>query len=63
MTATTFSNRVNTKINKEVITAEILYYRMIANNIPMECQKWHLNRLFTLLRVCDAKNQPQKIKR
>lgn len=62
MTATTFSNRVNTKINKEVITAEILYYRMIANNIPMECQKWHLNRLFTLLRVCDAKNQPQKSK-
>ena len=50
MTATTFS-KTNTKPNNEVITAEILYYRMIVHNIPMECQKWHLNRLLTLIQI------------
>lgn len=58
MTASTFSDSSNHKGKKEVITAELLYYRMIVNNIPMECQKWHLNRLFALIRVCDLKNAP-----
>ncbi len=59
MTATTFSESLNTKKHsKEVVTAEILYHRMFTNNIPMECQKWHLNRLLTLIRVCDTKNSP-----
>jgi hypothetical protein len=59
MTATIFSNDKKT-INREVVTAEILYYWMISMNIPFECQKWHLNRLVTLINVCYIKNQPSK---
>lgn len=60
MTATTFREDKTGKRGREIITSEIIYYWMIAYNIPPEYQKWHLNRLLTLIRVCDIKNQPPK---
>ena len=60
MTATTFHQENKGGGNGELITSELIYYWMVSLNIPFECQKWHLNRLFTLIKVCSIKNQPPK---
>ena len=60
MTATKIYEDKGARPNRETITSELIYYWMIALNIPMECQKWHLNKLLMLIRVCNLKNKPPK---
>lgn len=60
MTATYVSEDKSGNKSHETVTSELIYYWMILHGIPFECQKWHLNRLLMLIRVCERKNTPPK---
>ena len=60
MTASWFNDKQTPKSKQKAVTAELIYYWMISLQIPFECEKWHLNRLLTLIRVCNIENSPKK---
>lgn len=61
MTATWFSEKESSN-NKQsqAVTSELIYYWMLSFNIPVEFERWHINRLTTLIRVFIEKNAPKK---
>lgn len=60
MTATTITKIEQSTKKQEILTSELIYYYMIQFQIPFECEKWHLNRLLTLIEVCSTKGTPEK---
>lgn len=60
--ATTFKETLDQKAagRSEIITSELIYFWMVSYQVPLECENWHLNRLFALLRICNIKNTPPK---
>lgn len=60
-TATTIKTTSSSKI-KRTITSELIYYWMFAQNIPIECEKWHINRLMTLIEISSIESNPKKQK-
>lgn len=61
--ATFVPNCGREQVNRDVPTSELIYYWMIINNIPFECQYWHLGRLLKLIEICSLKNNNKRISR
>lgn len=60
MSATWFYKKENEHGKKSIVTSEVIYYWLVAQQIPFEVQYWHFNRLLTLVNVCNDKNTPKK---
>lgn len=63
MTATTFNEPKNSLPPREQISNELIYYWIVSYQIPWEVENWHLNRLFTLIKVFNVKNSKDKPKK
>lgn len=61
MSATWFTDKAGPR-NRDIITAEVIYHWMFSASIALECENWHLNKLFTLIKVFNEKNSPEKNK-
>ena len=44
----------------QTVTSELIYCWMVQYNIPAQFEKWHINRLIMLIRVCSEENKPKK---
>lgn len=60
MTATYFNDPPGAPNSREIVTSDLIYYWLTVFNIPFECEHWHLNRLFTLIRICNIKQEKPK---
>lgn len=58
--ATTIHRRGPEQESRQIITSELIYYWMAKFNIPIDCERWHLNRLLKLLEVYAIKETPPK---
>lgn len=59
MSATTIKD-TGGRVNPQKVTSELVYYWMIQYNIPSDFEKWHINRLIMLIRVCSEESKPKK---
>lgn len=60
MTATKITKPIGSSRSMKIVTSEVIYFYMATYNIPVEFEKWHLNRLLTLIDVCNEENKPKK---
>lgn len=60
MTAAIIHENAPERTSTKFTTSDLIYYWMVALNIPFECQKWHLNRLLTLIRITNIEQKPDK---
>lgn len=63
-TATWFSETKRPAASRQTVTSELIYSWMIAHTIPIECERWYLNRLITLIKIRNSQSQtPKKMSR
>lgn len=60
MTATWFKEDHKKTGGKRIVTSELIYYWMATVGIPFECDKWHFNRLMTLIRIAGEEQKPSE---